>query len=399
MMSAACGSPSPSRWDLKEPIVRVSRVFAVGLCLVVAPACSGTNSPLSPATTATAAQTIGAPTPDSPADAAQLSTLRPTLVVKNGTSDKSGAKVYEFEISDKSDFSTAAAARIAAFTVLAHQTAVPEGSGGTTSYTPDFDLQPTTRLYWRARMLQNGAASDWSTTRSLNTALVGYSRPGELYDPLVNGTTIGVAVGSTTFVAGKGIQLNDGNSYVRYQLQQPLAAGEFSMEVFGLHADYPGGKGKVFSMSDSTYDVYRSPYLLVAQYRGVGGNPANCIAFKALLGDPFFKLEPDGGVRAASVVSLDPSRPYLWKGTWSNGFTLVVKDGVNGPTIYNYGLTALDVTGQSAVYNPSPHFAYLGANNGPFGEEDGSFAGAIYRNVWISSNPRPASLGSALQER
>ena len=27
-----------------------------------------------------------------------------------------------------------------------------------------------------------------------------------------------------------------------------------------------------------------------------------------------------------------------------NGFTLVVKDGANGTTIYNYGLTALDVT-------------------------------------------------------
>jgi hypothetical protein len=41
-------------------------------------------------------------------------------------------------------------------------------------------------------------------------------------------------VGSTSFVAGKGVRLNDGNSYVRYQLVQPLAAGEFSMEVEGL---------------------------------------------------------------------------------------------------------------------------------------------------------------------
>ena len=29
-------------------------------------------------------------------------------------------------------------------------------------------------------------------------------------------------------------------------------------------------------------------------------------------------------------MSLDPGRAYFWKGTWSNGFTLVVKDGVNG---------------------------------------------------------------------
>src|SRR5439155_17829116 len=117
--------------------------------------------------------------------------------------------------------------------------------------------------------------------------------------------------GSTTFVAGKGIQLNDGNSYVRYQLQQPLGAGEFSMEVYGLRPNYPGGKPKIFSMSDSTFDVYRSPYLLVAQYRGTGGNPDNSIAFKALLGDPFFKLEPDAGTRTAAILALDPARPYF----------------------------------------------------------------------------------------
>jgi hypothetical protein len=376
-------------------------MFVTGLWLLVAPACSSSNaaSPVSPAISMASGSGLTAPAAESPADAAQLSTLRPTLVVKNGSSDHSGAKVYDFQISDRSDFAAAQSNRVAAFAVLAHGTNIPEGSDGTTSYTPDFDLQPTTRLYWHARMLQNGLASDWSTTRSLNTALVGYSRPGELYDPLVNGATIGVAVGSTTFVAGKGIKINDGNSYVRYQLAQPLPAGEFSMEVEGLHPNAPGPKLKVFSMSDSTFDVYRSPYLLVAQYRGAGGNPDNCIAFKALLGDPLFKLEPDGGTRTAAIMALDPGRAYFWKGTWSNGFTLVVKDGINGPTLYNYGQTALEVTGQNAIYNPTPHFAYLGANNGPYGEEDGSWPGATYRNVWISSNPRPASLGSALEGR
>ena len=38
----------------------------------------------------------------------------------------------------------------------------------------------------------------------------------------------------------------------------------------------------------------------------------------------------------------------------------------------------------------------LGANNGSFGEEDGSWPQAIYRNVWIGRGTRPASLGSAL---
>ena len=212
---------------------------------------------------------------------------------------------------------------------------------------------------------------------------------------------MGSPVGSTTFIAGKGIRLNDGNSYVRYQLQQPLDSGEFSMEIEGLRPNGGGPKMKVFSMSDGTGDVYRSAYLLVAQYRGNSGNPDNCIAFKALLGDPTYKLEPDIGQRTAAVMSLDPSRAYFWKGTWSNGFRLVVREGINGPTLYDLGLTVEDLGRKptEAFYNPNPHFAYLGANNGPFGEEDGSFPNAVYRNVWIGRGPRPASLGSALPQQ
>src|SRR5439155_22357542 len=226
-------------------------------------------------------------------------------------------------------------------------------------------------------------ASEWSATRNFTTPIAGYNRAGELYDPLVSGSTVGVPVGSTTFLPGKGIRVNDGNSYVRYQLAQPIDSGEFSMEVEGLSPNGPGPKLKVFSMSDGTGDVYRSNYLLVAQYRGGGGNPDNCIAFKALLGDPFFKLEPDLGTRLGAVMNLDPSHTYFWKGTWSNGFRLFVQDKTDGRTLYNVGMTVSDLgTTQTATYNPNPHFAYLGANNGPFGEEDGSWPGAVYRNVW-----------------
>jgi hypothetical protein len=167
------------------------------------------------------------------------------------------------------------------------------------------------------------------------------------------------------------------------------------MEIEGLHADGPGGKLKVFSMMDGTGDLFSSQYLFTAQYRGVPGNPDNCISFKALLGDPAIKLEPDLGTRTASVRTLDPGRAYFWKATWSTGFALQIKEGINGATLYDYGQTASDFPGAS--YNPTPHFAYLGANNGRFGAEEGSWPGAIYRNVWIGNGPRPASLGSALR--
>jgi len=318
----------------------------------------------------------------------------PTLVVGNLPSGQAAA-TYEFQIADRADFVTSASTKIGAFAVVAHPTSVPEGQNGTTAYTPYFDLQPTTRLYWRARVVQGATTSDWSPTWSFNTAIAGYNRAGELYDPLVNGATVGVAVGSTTFVSGKGVRLEDGNSYVRYQLAQTIAAGEFSMEVEGLHANGPGAKLKVFSMMDGTGDLFSSQYLFTAQYRGVSGNPDNCISFKALLGDPAIKLEPDLGVRAASVRSLDPGRAYFWRATWSNGFAIQVREGTDGAVIYDYGQTASAFP--NASYNPTPHFAYLGANNGRFGNEEGSWPGAIYRNVWIGTRSRPTSLGSALR--
>ena len=377
--------------------MRAFRLSIAALCAAAA-ACSS-SAPLSPAATAVGGASITAPTPDSPGDGAAAGSYRPTLVVKNGTSTQGGARLYEFQVSDRSDFAVASARRVTSFAIVANKSGVAEGAGGTTSYTPDFDLQPTTRFYWRTRIVQGAAASDWTATRSFTTPIAGFNRPGELYDPLVYGSTIGAPVGATEFVAGKGIRLNDGNAYVRYQLAQPINSGEFSMEIEGLRPNGPGPKLKVFSMSDGTGDVYRSSYLLVAQYRGVSGNPDNAIAFKTLLGDPAYKLEPDFGTRAAGVRLLDPAHTYFWKGTWGNFFRLTVQDGIAGPAMYDVkiALSDLGFSANAATYNPTPHFAYLGANNGPFGEEDGSFPGAIYRNVWIGNGPRPASLGSALE--
>ena len=369
---------------------RCAFVLCAGLATLAA--CSSSSSPTNPATTIVTSSVLTAPTPDSPADQAPVTAYRPTLTVRNGSSSQSGARFYEFQISDRSDFSpsSTSAASFAPLAVVAHRTGVPEGAGGTTSFTPDADLQPTTRLYWRARMLQGSELSPWSAARSFTTPIAGYSRPGELYDPLVYGATVGVPIGSTVFVPGRGIRLNDGNAYVRYQLQQPLSSGEFSMEVEGLRANGPGGKLKVFTMTDGTGNYMESNYLMSAQYRGVNGNPDNSISFKMLLGDPALKLEPDIGERTAAIMSLDPSRTYFWKATWNNGVHIVVQEGINGRTLYDLAQTI------NAAYNPTPHFAYLGSNNGPFGEEDGSWPGVIYRNVWIGQRPRPSSLGSAL---
>jgi len=364
----------------------------VGLSVLgMAIACGGSSSP-SPSPTPTPTNpTLTAPGVDSPADDTQLDTLRPTLIVRNGTSTVAGTRTYEFQISDSSDFSSSTAP-VAGLAVTVTQTGVAEGAGGTTSFTPASDLQPSTRMYWRARVSQGSATSGWSATAQFRTKLVGFNRGGELYDPLIHGETIGARSGSTTFMGARGLRVDTSTSWVRYQLQRTLTSGEISVEVEGLQPNGPGMKSRIFSMMDGGGNLFRSKFLFNVQYRGVRGNPDNAISYKVLMGDEDLKFEPSFSQRAAGVRMLNPTTAYLWTATWGSEFRLTVREGgASGPVIYD---RSHDTQG---TYNPSPHTAYLGANDAA--QESGSLPGAIYRNFWVGDRPRPATLGSALEVR
>jgi hypothetical protein len=376
-------------------MVREARWGVVCLFLAGA-ACGGDKTPAAPTTPTT--PTLTAPSGNAPAEATQLTTLRPTLTVTNGTS--SGSRTYEFQISDRNDFSASVGS--AYFPVTYTRTGVVEG-GGTTSMTTDVDLQPATRFFWRARFVDGTTTSAWSGTRTFLTQVVGYTRPGEIYDPLVNGETVAEArVKRTSFVPGKGLLIEDSDSYARYRLLQPISNGEFSLDVEGL-SDSPisenpdTAKLKVLSMCDCLTSIYQSKWLMDVQYRGLNGNPNNAISFKMLLGEDEddHKLEPDLAKRIESVRHLNPSSTYYWNVTWGNFIRVVVQDGgtsasgIGGATIYDYGQTS------RFTYSPPVQWAYLGVNDS--GSESGSWPHTIYRNVWIGNKPRPTSLGSALR--
>lgn len=333
--------------------------------------------------------TLTAPTVVSPVNGEQLATLRPTLVVQNGTSsNQSGTRTYQFQVSDRADFSLGASLA-ASFLVAVDQAGVPEGDGRT-SFTVPSELQPTTRMYWRARMVQGTTTTDWTPVGMFKTKLVGYNRPGELYDPLVHGETVGLVIGSAVWISGKGLQLTTEDSYVQYELRAPITSGEFSVEVEGLHPNGPDHKLKIFSMSDSTADITNSNFQMSTMYRGVDGNPPNCIAFKAVFGSQSRIVEPDRSLRNAGIRMLDPSRTYFWKATWASTFRLLVLDGgVNGNSIYD-----LDLPGLGGTYRPV--YAFLGSNQSRFGSDAGTFPGATYRHLWIGDKPRPSTLGNAL---
>lgn len=368
--------------------------IVVGALAVVAVACGEDSSPTTPTP---ASVNVTAPALATPSDNEQTDTLRPTLTVRNATSDQTGTRIYEFQISDSSGFASTAS-NVSGYAATVSKTGVPEGAGGTTGFTPDQDLQPTTLFYWRARAIQGTSTGPWSPTGRFKSKLVGFSRPDELYDPLIHGETVGERIGSTDFVPGRGIRLNTTTSYVKYLLPQTVPNGEFSMEVEGLQANGPGDKAKVFGMQEGQDDYITNRYRVDIQYRGTAGFPANAITYRVLYGDdPCCKYEPDTDVRFRSVFLLSPSTTYFWKFTWGRETgevrTVLREGGVGGTTtLYN-----VSVATPNGRYTPSPHYAYLGAPTGRSGSESASIPGTIYRNVWLSSRPRPASLGSALR--
>jgi hypothetical protein len=375
--------------------VKICKIVGISvIAAALAAACSEDQKP--PTSPAPAVANVTAPSLEAPVPDTQLDTLRPTLTVRNATSDQAGSRTYEFQVSDSTAFTSASSSGIAGFAATVGSTAVPEGANGTTSWTPEQDLQPTTRFYWRVRATQGTSTSPWSSTGTFRSKLVGFNRAGELYDPLIHGETVGQIVGSATFVPGRGLQLNNGQSHVRYLLPQTITSGEFSMDVEGLRANAPGDKAKVFGMQEGQSDFITNRYRVDVQYRGTTGVPPNAIQWRVLYGsadDLDVRYEPDTQKRFASVFLLNPSTTYHWKATWGGDFRLVVREGgMAGPALYDFGLPT-----PRGIYAPNPHYAYLGAPVGRSGTESASIAGTIYRNVWIGSRPRPDSLGSALR--
>jgi hypothetical protein len=337
--------------------------------------------------------TLTAPRADFPAENDQLQTLRPTLRVLNATADQAGSRSYEFQISDDPDFAPASASSLGRYyRVVLTQGSVAEGADGKTQFEVPADLQPTTRFFWRARARQGTVDGPFSATATFRTKIEGYNRAGELYDPLTNGTTIGGVVNNVTLTPGRGATINTNESHIRYNLQQVVTAGEFSMEVDGIQNNSPGDKTKIMSMYDGNGDITTSDYRMTVEKRDSG-----IIAWRFIAGEAdnhHSQIETIGNERVS--INFNPGQTYLWRSTWGNGFFRV--EIFNGSTtadrIYEFG------KGYSGTYDPTPHVAYIGSPIGRGGTNDASVVGATWRNVYLGSigRPRPTSLGTALIE-
>jgi hypothetical protein len=310
-----------------------------------------------------------APTPSSPTNGQQVDSLVLTAGKATAQYSSSTPLSYVFEI------------RNAANAVVCSSGVVGGGSGASVSYAPsnctlEFD-QPHT---WRVQAAVGNARGPWSAAASFRSPSGGYIRDNEVFDPLTNGRTVGEVIGSVTFIPGVGVQLNDFGSHIRYRLPRTLTTGEFSLITTNVATNTEGDKTKVFAMSEGLDDLVTNDRRFTVEKRG---DPEGIVAWRFITRDD--QIDTEG--REREFVAFDPGQSYLWTATWNGFFNLrVQRGGSTGPTIYSKGKP------YHGVYDPDPHYAFIGAPEGRSGPTAATVPGMIVRQVWISSRARPAGM-------
>jgi hypothetical protein len=332
-------------------------------------------SPSAAGTTDTAANPDGsslkatAPTPQSPPNGHRFETPPIVLTVGNSaTHFASGAALtYRFEV-----FNSAGAR-------VYESSPIPGGSGGSTSHEVQAALEPEQNYTWQVRPEYLGVGGPASERRSFTSPVGGYIRGSEVYDPLINGTTVGQRFGSITFVPGVGARLESLTSFIRYHIQT-LTSGEFSLLVTNMPANTEGAKTKVLSMSDGDHDMTTNRRRFTIEKRG---HPPGLIAWRVITSAD--QIETFGPAERP-FFNFQANQTYFFKATWGSGnFHLLIREGgANGGAIYNQGKP------YNGVYDPRTHFAHVGAPFGRAGPPSGSVEKMIARQVWVSNRPRPS---------
>jgi hypothetical protein len=357
--------------------------FGSSVCLIaLAAACSRQSaSPTSPsAAAARTGQAVGedgstlkvsAPVPVSPINGVKINQGdNIVLTVNNSSATYAGSVPLKYEF--------------AVVNSAGQQVFVGQNSSGAaqTSVQVTGNLDAEQPYQWHARAFYGDNTGPWSAyAQFIAPANEGYIRGNELYDPLSNGKTIGTVHGNVTFIPGVGAKLNDFYAYISYELPQTLMEGEFSLIVTGMKANTKGDKQKVMAMAQGYDDIITNDRRMTVEKRG---DPAGAIAWRFLTHDD--RIETDSGDQRP-VYNFDPNQNYFYQATWRNNiFNLLIREGgTGGTTIYDTGKQW-----EGRPYDPSPHVIYLGSPIGRSGATAASIENTIYRQVWVSANPRPA---------
>ena len=242
------------------------------------------------------------------------------------------------------------------------------------------------RYTWRVRAALNGAFGPFSSTASFTAPAGGYNIAGELYDPLINGRTLGAVHGSVTFLPGVGIRLNERSSYVDYQLPATIDSGEISAVVTNISAapGQAGLKTRIFSMSQGYANMTDNPRRFTIEKRN--GAEAGAIAWRVITSGN--QIETDSP-QTRLVVNFSPSQSYLFRATWGGGRFNLTIDQVGGGRLNEMGKNYL------ARYNPTPHIAFLGSPDSTSGLDTQTVPGMVVRQFWVGTKTRPAAISNS----
>lgn len=316
-----------------------------------------------------------APTPVSPLNGVKIDLgATPTLVINNSTL-AFGSTASSVQLSYRFRVFNAAGATIV-------NTVVPSGTGATTSYVVTAPLDGEQIYTWDVRAEYSGtftAYSQRTNARFETPANSGYIKGNELYDPLINGRTMGVTHGPVTWMGAQGVKLDDFTSYIHYELPQTLAEGEFSLIIGNIKSLMAGGKTKLFAMSQGFDDLITNEYRATFEKRG-GGD----IAWRFITRD--HQIDTEGAER--EYLELDRAHTYLWRATWrANRLDVEVFDAPSGGRlIYSKGKHF-----EGRGYTPNQHIIFLGAPVGRSGVDAATVPGMVVRQVYVGPNGRPAN--------
>jgi hypothetical protein len=318
---------------------------------------------------------VSAPTPISPVNG-QKPDQELILVTRNSTTlyvAGSVALSYRFEIY------TPAGARVY------QSPPVDGGTSGTTSFKPDAQLNAEQPYQWQVRAEYQGNAGPWSSRASfIAPRPAGYIQGHELYDPLIDGVTVGNIHGPVTFIPGVGVRLDSDESYIEYRLPETLTAGEYSALFTNLSvvSSTEDPKWRIMTMREGDGQINDNIYRMSVDKRGNGAIAWRFVSGNSSSGE---YIETIGQER--QVYSFHEALTYFVKATWNGGVFRVQiwENGVDGDRIYDFG------KGYDGVYQPLPHMVFAGSpfKGGDRGEPS-SVDGMIVRQIWVSDRPRPA---------
>ena len=323
------------------------------LCLAFYGAC-GSEEPGS----SSSSPTITAPTPQSPAVGATVSSTSPTLTIGNA-SGASGLR-YRFEVASDQSFGS----------ILAAGDDLPEGGTGTTSWQVSPGLGIGETYYWRARASVSGTQGPFSPVASFEVegGFTSSTPVGSILvsDPLTNGVSVG-EVGRGRFDPG-GWVATDSRTYIRYDI--PTTPNGFvEFQVKGLRNPNPlTEKRNLMIMWDPSRGEYtQNPFRV------------HIAKFDTLLVTRWHMRlrfisngqETNTGI---NLFDWDPRRIYTFRLEWgafpeivSSQRARVLLDGVE-----------IMARNYDPLYRPAQHVVELGM--APRGE---SLEGVTYSNVTI----------------